>query len=369
MKIQSFEKNKGSSIVLLCLFLSSTILGHPLDFGLIVLREVEQNIRVSLEMNPRAVADLMGIESKEFNFEDFNKYKDVWIKKTLNKLLLSRDALPCSWVGDTQFQFNPPQSVSISRVITCPKTGGFFNLETQFWKELPLTYQFLVRVEFGESKNLKTLDASTTEMRIEVNRQSPSFISFVKLGMEHIGATLNQWWTGTDIKLPEGIDHILFILALLLGGSELLFILKMVTGFTLGHTVTLILAAYQIVRIPSRWVESAIALSIAYVSAETLLSKKRETHWKVAFCFGLIHGLGFATALSPWKLDASECFRALVGFNLGVELGQSLVILIIFPILWNIRKFRFLEKVATTLGSSSIFLLGTYWFLRRAFSA
>lgn len=368
MKLRSVFRIKRWLFLSLPLLSMANLYAHPLDFGLINFQQEKDIIRVKLEMNPKAVADLIGLKNRELSTEEFSNFKDVWVTKTLEKMLVSRGGALCSWVSSVALDFHLPQSVGLSGNLTCPQNDGIFILKTQFWKELPKTYQFLVLLDFAGSENLKSLDASTPEMRVEFNKELPSFLSFVRLGMEHIGATLDQWWTGDELKTPEGVDHILFVLALLLGGAELWSIAKMVTGFTLGHSLTLMLATYQIVQIPSRWVESAIALSITYVSAQTLIFKKRESHWRLAVCFGLIHGLGFATALSPWRFQAAELFRVLVGFNLGVEIGQGIIILFVFPILWTIRKYGFLEKITTTISSSSIFVLGTYWFLRRAFN-
>ena len=100
---------------------------------------------------------------------------------------------------------------------------------------------------------------------------APSFGRFVAMGVEHIGNHRNQWFDSSHFHFPEGIDHILFVLALLLAGGSLLSAFKTVSGFTIGHSITLALATFGLVHVPSRIVESAIALSIAIVAVESLI--------------------------------------------------------------------------------------------------
>ena len=123
------------------------------------------------------------------------------------------------------------------------------------------------------------------------------------MGIAHIGATPEEWWGPEGFHLPEGIDHILFLLALILAGGTLGQMVKTATGFTVGHSITLAAGSLGLVAFPQRVVESAIALSIAYVAAETFFIKTPRDRWKMAAAFGLIHGLGFASALGELNLE------------------------------------------------------------------
>ena len=127
--------------------------------------------------------------------------------------------------------------------------------------------------------------------------------------------------------LPEGVDHILFILGLFLLGAKLRPLLAQVTAFTIAHSLTLGLAMFGLVRLPASVVEPIIALSIAFVAIENVLAKSVKP-WRilVVFGFGLVHGLGFAGALQDLGLARRELLPALVGFNIGVELGQLTVV-------------------------------------------
>jgi hypothetical protein len=135
--------------------------------------------------------------------------------------------------------------------------------------------------------------------------------SFLRLGVDHI---LSGW------------DHLAFVLALLVAVRGVRPLVGVVTAFTVAHSVTLALAAFEVVRLPSNFVELAIALSIAYVALDNLLRREAHAPWLLAFAFGLVHGLGFAGFLSSALAGEPLKLTALLGFNLGVEAGQLLVV-------------------------------------------
>ena len=156
---------------------------------------------------------------------------------------------------------------------------------------------------------------------------------FFRLGVHHIAS---------------GYDHILFLLALILvapiaaGGRPgephpvrpgLLYLLKVVTAFTIAHSLTLALAALDVVRVPGRPVEAAIALSIAFVALENITGRGLSHRWWLVFGFGLVHGLGFARVLAETGLPPGLATPALVAFNLGVEAGQIAVVGLLYPVI------------------------------------
>jgi hypothetical protein len=143
--------------------------------------------------------------------------------------------------------------------------------------------------------------------------------------------------------------------------------LKTATGFTLGHSLTLALATLHIIEPSSRWVESAIALSIAYLAAESLLGIKSGQRWKIAALCGLVHGFGFASALQESEFTQHSLVSALVGFNLGIEVGQVFILLALFPIIREMRKEPLLRFYGLKSCSLAVFSTATYWFVVRAF--
>jgi hypothetical protein len=173
---------------------------------------------------------------------------------------------------------------------------------------------------------------------------------FVRLGVEHI---------------LTGVDHMLFLAALLLGGGGAIGLLKTVTAFTVAHSVTLALAVLGNVTLPGRIVEPVIAASIGWVAVENLMGRRTLSHrWLVSLAFGLVHGFGFAGALSPLSLPRASLASALLGFNVGVEIGQLLVIGLVVPLLvWSRR--RGWEQALVRGGSIALILMSFVWFVER----
>lgn len=171
--------------------------------------------------------------------------------------------------------------------------------------------------------------------------------------------------------LPKGLDHVLFVLGIFLLAVELRPVLWQVTAFTLAHTITLALTVYGVVSLPSTVVEPLIALSIVYVAVENLFTKRLHA-WRplVVFCFGLLHGMGFAGVLSEIGLPRSEFVPALLSFNLGVEGGQLTVILLAFAAFGlPFRTRPWYRHRIVIPGSLAIAAVGLYWSIQRVFFA
>ncbi|CAI6083271.1 HupE/UreJ family protein [Cohnella sp. JJ-181] len=163
-----------------------------------------------------------------------------------------------------------------------------------------------------------------------------------------------------------GYDHIAFLLALIVIGLSAREALKIITSFTVAHSITLLLAALHIINLNAKFVESVIALSICYIAAENLLAKKVNYRWLVTFMFGLVHGFGFASVLQAYVADQSNLVRSVVSFNVGVEFGQLMILFIALPLLYLIKK-RFSLRRVTIVASAAIFIAGFYWFVDRIF--
>jgi hypothetical protein len=204
-----------------------------------------------------------------------------------------------------------------------------------------------------------------------------SFPGFVREGVHHI---------------LIGYDHILFLLSLLLpavwirsavtdprtGASRtrwipshnlrlaLVNVLKVVTAFTVAHSITLALSVLDIVNPPSRWVESIIAASVVLAALNNLWPLISEARWKLTFVFGLVHGFGFAAALKDAGLDRGALAAPLVGFNVGVEIGQLCIVAVVLPLAWSLRGTRS-YRGAFAAGSLAIAGVAGLWLVQRAF--
>ena len=195
-----------------------------------------------------------------------------------------------------------------------------------------------------------------------------TFVEYLQAGVWHI-------WSG--------IDHLLFLLSLLLpavllrrGGHwepvaqarpALISILKVVTAFTLAHSITLTRAALDIVRLPSRLTESVIAASIIVAALNNIFPIVTESRARIAFAFGLLHGFGFASVLSDMGLPQGARVISLLAFNLGIECGQLAVVLTVMPIVYALREGTFYRRAIMPWGSAAIASLALIWFVQRAF--
>lgn len=197
----------------------------------------------------------------------------------------------------------------------------------------------------------------TYEVR-ELNLGETSFFTkakqFFVLGVEH---------------LFTGYDHILFVISLLLGAATIRHIVSLVTAFTIAHSATLILASLQVVQLPGKLVESAIALSIVYVALRNIFQPGTKHSPWIALAFGLIHGFGFAGVLSELHLGGGHLVASLLFFNLGIEAGQLLIVFLVFPLLLLLRKRRqaFVYKWLAPSVSAVVLLMGCIWFVQRSF--
>jgi HupE / UreJ protein len=243
--------------------------------------------------------------------------------------------------------------------------------------------QWLPPGSTGEKEALSVIlgtESATQKLPLQPPSQWESFQQYVVEGAFHI-------WIG--------YDHILFLLSLLLpavlifrqndtntakklfGNSQTLpaesfwaalkEVLKVVTAFTLAHSITLSLAALGIVSLPSRLVESVIAASIIVAAIQNIRGVVDSKRWVMAFGFGLIHGFGFASVLADLGLPQNALVTALIGFNVGVELGQLAIVAVFLPLAFWLRATKFYQVGVFKWGSVLIALMALYWLVQRAF--
>jgi HupE / UreJ protein len=209
-----------------------------------------------------------------------------------------------------------------------------------------------ILLSFVESTSLF---AHASIIDIEKMSSADAAFLYLKLGYQHI--------------LPLGLDHILFVLSLFLLNPQLKSILWQATAFTVAHTVTLGLSMYNIIKPPTNIVEPLIALSIIYVALENIFSPKlKASRIGVVFLFGLVHGMGFASALGELGLPQNAYFASLLLFNVGVELGQITVIIAAWFLLakWFGNKPYYRKAIVIPL-SIIISLVAAYWVVERIF--
>lgn len=226
----------------------------------------------------------------------------------------------------------------------------------------------LLRLEHNGQTRLGVFSPMTPSQAFDFGVSAPQnpFLTFLKEGVWHI-------WSG--------YDHILFLLALLLPGvlrrrggswqpvsdrrSAFVNVLKVVTAFTVAHSITLSLAVLGFVHLPSRLVESAIAASVVVAAFNNLVPLFSEGGWLVAFGFGLLHGFGFANALRDLGLQHGQLALTLFGFNLGVEIGQLAIVAAFLPLALSLRRLLFYQRFILRFGSAAIMVVASTWLAER----
>jgi hypothetical protein len=230
------------------------------------------------------------------------------------------------------------------------------------------THRGVVRLVRGDATHSAVLDPSAPAQRFGSDAAAPrTFFGFVGEGVHHI---------------LIGADHILFLLALLLPavlavrrtpappaspGPALLDVLRIVTAFTVAHSITLALAVFEVISPPSRWIESVIAASVVLAALNNLRPVITRQRWVVTFAFGLVHGFGFAGALKDLGLAGGSLAAPLLGFNLGVELGQLAIVALFLPLAWALRSTVLYRRVLLQGGSVAVALVALVWLVERAF--
>jgi hypothetical protein len=231
------------------------------------------------------------------------------------------------------------------------------------------SHRGLLTLSAGGTSQTAVLGGDSPARVFELERASPwrAFAEYLRAGTWHI-------WSG--------IDHLLFLLSLLLpavlvrrhhrweavpmAAPAFANIVKVVTAFTLAHSITLTLAALDVIRLPGRLTESVIAASIIVAAVNNVFPVVTEARWRIAFAFGLLHGFGFASVLAEMGLATDARLISLVAFNLGVEVGQLAVVLTVMPAAFVLRSTAFYRRAVMPWGSAGVAALAVVWLVQRA---
>lgn len=344
--------------------------GHPAPFSYLDLRLNAAGVNGTLVVHDLDAAHDLAIGSGESLLDPAvaTKYRDPLVALLSPRITIAFDGTPVAIDWGAIEVVAERQSVRLSFTIAQPPPGHTA-IDAYIFPYDPIHQTFINVYENDELKLQAILDASrrrveyfggTTQGRIAVIR------TFVLSGIEHI---------------MIGPDHILFLIGLLLLGGTLSKLALIVTAFTIGHSITLSLAALDILSPPSYLIEPLIALTIVVVGADNLLVLRTraprapqapeapvDLRAPLALGFGLIHGFGFAYVLKEFGLPQAALGWSLFAFNLGVEIGQLLIVLVVAGALTFVRRRS--ERAAhtiATLGSVAVVAAGLYWFIERVF--
>lgn len=296
-----------------------------------------------------------------------------------NSLQIKGDNLSCPWAVAAPMALDKHSDGTyavLSLVARCASTP----------KTLSATYSLFFDVDPSHRGLVQWLAPAATGA--EQNAQALVFSTdnaTQVLALEPAGwwQTLRQYAVDGVWHIWIGYDHILFLLSLLLPAvlirranhweaaptlrGSAMETLKVVTAFTLAHSITLSLAALQIISLPSRLVESVIAASVVLAALNNLRGTVDKRRWVMAFAFGLIHGFGFASVLADLGLPQGALVLALIGFNAGVELGQLAIVAVFLPLAFWLRASWFYRVGVLTGGSLLVATLASWWLVQRMF--
>ena len=290
----------------------------------------------------------------------------------LARLAVQSAGQPCRASAGEQLvdQHSDGAYTVLSFSLACAQAPSSLDVSYTLFADLDPLHRGLLKLDSGEGTQSVVLEpaAGTQRFTLQAPSRLAQFTTYVREGVWHI-------WIG--------FDHILFLLALLLPAVLLwrapgwapvtsfrvafIDVLKIVTAFTLAHSITLTLASLRVVELPSALVESTIAASVVLAALNNVWPLFHGRRWMVAFGFGLIHGFGFATVLAELGLPQGALVIALVAFNLGVELGQLAIVAVFLPLAFALRATPFYRRVVLRYGSLVIALLAAVWLVERAF--
>jgi len=260
------------------------------------------------------------------------------------------------WPGDETIRITdwPRTLVDFPFVRSIDAHPGIVTLTYDLWRELGPSHTNLTSIA----------EAGTPELEVVFTQAEPDYDYFTSVP-ESATAPLGHFIRLGVVHLWRGFDHLLFLVALL-AVSRLRELPEVVTAFTLAHSITLGLGALRVVELPSVLVEAGMAATVIWVAGQNLRGRAGARRWRSTFAFGLVHGFGFARVLRALDLPASAVLRSLAGFNVGVELGQAVVVATVFPAVLLLGRTRH-GPVAVAGLSAAIGITGVVWLVERTF--
>jgi hypothetical protein len=374
--LQSSCTRLALSIVLACVTVAlagGTAYAHKASDSYLKIRGGESQLGLQWHISIKDLELIIGVDSNRdgnVTWGELKAKQDEIVAHALSHLKFSTDGQQCK-LQLLQMLFTEHSDGGYAVLELGTGAAGSaeqVGVEYSFLFEADPTHRGLVLYENAGVSATYVLSPEKSTIEFSPGDASlwHTFIDYTREGVWHI-------WIG--------FDHILFLISLLLPAvlirhhkhwqpvDELMpalqTVLKIVTVFTIAHSITLWLAVMEYVTLPSQWVEAAIAFSIIVSAVNNLLPILKFRGWVIAFLFGLIHGFGFANVLLDLGLSSVTLGISLFGFNIGVELGQLAIVIVFLPIAFLIRKSKFYEIVILKIGSILIALVALIWVIER----
>jgi hydrogenase/urease accessory protein HupE len=334
---------------------------HPVPFSYVDIRLQPGVVEIAIVVHCFDLAHDLGIEPPEKLLEPLTlkARADAVIGLLRQRLSIAADGqvlTAAAWSAPEPLQGR--QSVKVGARYHLARPAGRVDVAAVMFPYDPKHKTFVNVYEAGSVMAQAILDKDRTQVEYFAGTRQGAWAvlrRFVPSGVHHI---------------LIGPDHLLFLVGLLLLGGSIRQLLLVVTAFTIAHSITLSLAALNMVIPPAGVIEPAIALSVVYVGADNLLVSGggRDMRAWIAFAFGLIHGFGFANVLREMDLPSRALGWTLFGFNLGVEIGQLFVVLVVASVLaWIRSRSEVAGRRLVFAGSIIVMLAGAFWFVQRVF--
>ena len=344
---------------------------HSDSHSILTIEQIQNHeIKLTSEISLRDLIDVVALDknnNSEVNWAELSKQQLVVGDYLKVKIKLAAAEFSCVF-DENQTTFDLLKGIKLKDSGTyavfefmylCQGDTQQYSLDFNYFAEVNPDHRAMLNIKSDNNFHSMIIQQGKQEFTFNNASAIQTIKNFSTEGIKHIF---------------EGYDHLAFLLLLLLPLTQLkqwkniltnAFLI--VTSFTLAHSITLILVSTQNLSLPSQWVEVTIAASVVLVALLNIIRPKRTDNWLFAFGFGLIHGFGFAGALN--ELTGGESpLLGLLGFNLGVEIGQLIVVLLVFPILLFLARREALKKWFIPACSALVACLGLFWIVQRVAS-
>ena len=279
--------------------------------------------------------------------DELNTYEATWMYPYKNIGTRGEVIFPDFCSVESKDLYYQGKYINEELDLTCSSTikGSLIEIT-----KLSVLTDALVTINFSNDETFEGLVNNKNTSILVPNKNEYLPTSYIYLGFDH---------------LLNGLDHILFVVGLMFLVVGTINLIKTITAFTIAHSITLGLSVFNIIKLPQATIEIMIALTIVYLAAEIKNSKKYEfTPWNLAFGFGLLHGLGFADALSDIGIENNEILLSLLFFNIGIEIGQLVLIPFIWIFIFIANNYNFYKK-SVVFSSYFVGSMGAYWVISR----
>ncbi len=364
-----------SILSLLCF--CSVLQAHKASDSYLYLNNQVNPIRMRWDIAVRDLELVLGLDSnrdQQITWGEIKAQANAINAYAASRLSLAADQQPCQPEINRHLisEHNAEAYLVLDIGYDCVPAVVTMTLDYHLLFDRDPLHRGLVRLDSGQQSQTWVFGPDSRKQHITI--QNPDkwrlLLSFIESGIHHI---------------LIGYDHLLFLMALLLPSvlvcharhwrpvesfkPALIEVVKLVTAFTLAHSITLSLAIFKIIVIPAQMIEFLIALSVLLTALNNLYPVIKHQRWLLAFGFGLLHGFGFANVMLELDLPAINLSLALLGFNLGVELGQLAIVVLFFPLAYGLRKSRFYLWGVFYFGSFFITGMALYWIQQRIIAA